>query len=811
MPQQNHPRWERQCELEAMSSATGVERYRREVAKAKDRGDPSSAGAAKSLLSRLIDPVSEAIKRFIEYNKSGRSGARIQAAELLEGLDPDMLAYVAVRCIMNAPRSGSTPVRLAQTIGKLVESECRLDAFEKSNRGKLKFWMDELNQRTPSPDWKRTVLVFKLNKLGDNWSVWDVRTCVRIGMALIDRVLECTDIAELVQVSTKNRNHAVVQLTTEAQSWITANDNYKALLSPWFLPCVVPPKPWEGLTGGGYWSGSTPKPLPLIKPRFGETYNGDPSKLRPVLDAVNALQGTGWKVNARVLTLLTEVWVRGLDLPVLPPKEPMPLPPKPFDINVNDDARREWKREATKVYEHNATTVHKRMAVANTLNVAQMFKDEVAIYMPYQLDFRGRIYAVPMWLNPQGPDYARALLTFAEGKPIGDSTGPGWLAIHGANCFGVDKVSLLDRITWVEEHEDDIEAVTSDPLQNLWWTKADKPWQFFAFCCEWADYRRSYKAGNGADYVSHLPVMVDGTCNGLQHYSAMLRDPVGGVATNLVPASTPSDIYGLVAQAVKRRLTGDQASEFAAGWLAFGIDRKITKRPVMVLPYGGTQHSCRAYVEDAVNDRGGSPFPTDKAVAANKYLADQVWNSIGDVVVAAREGMAWLRKAASLLAAHDIPAQWMTPCGFMVRQAYPHLESERLKLKLFGTIYRPRVDVEKDGIDRRRSMNGLPPNFIHSLDASALINTINLCVANDVTSIAAVHDSYGTHAATMDLLSSCLRYSFVEQYTDHDTLREFRDWVLEVLPERDRRKLPSLPARGTLDLQLVLESDFFFA
>jgi DNA-directed RNA polymerase len=721
-----------------------------------------------------------------------------------------MLAYVSVRSIMNAPKNGVNVTNLAHTIGKLVESECRLDAFEKANKGKLRLWMEDLNQRTNSPEWKRTVLVFKLNKEGDSWSAWDKRTCIRIGMALIDRVLESQDIAEMVQARVGQKTIARVQLTCEARAWITNADNYRALMSPWFLPCVVPPKPWDGLVGGGYWSGMTPKPLRLIKSRR-ESYEGDPARLGPVLEAVNVLQGTGWKVNARVLALLTEVWVHGLDLPVLPPKEPLPLPPKPFDINVNEVTRTAWKREATKVYEHNATTIHKRMAVANTLNVAQMFKDEAAIYMPYQLDFRGRIYAVPMWLNPQGPDYARALLTFAEGKPIGDTTGPGWLAIHGANCFGVDKVSLLDRISWVEEHEDDIEAVTSDPLQNLWWTEADKPWQFFAFCCEWAEYRRSVKAGNGAGYVSHLPVMVDGTCNGLQHYSAMLRDPVGGAATNLVPASTPSDIYGLVAQAVKRRLLLDRESEFAVGWLAFNIDRKITKRPVMVLPYGGTQHSCREYVYDAIVERGGSPFPVEKQREANMYLAQQVWGSIGDVVVAAREGMAWLRKVAQLLAKHNIAAKWVTPCGFTVEQCYPNERARQMELKLFGTVFRPLVYEEVPGIDSRRSANGLPPNFIHSLDASALINTINLCVANDVVSIAAVHDSYGTHAATMDLLSSCLRYSFVEQYTDHDTLLEFRDWVLEVLPETERVKVPPLPRRGTLDLQLVLESDFFFA
>jgi hypothetical protein len=92
----------------------------------------------------------------------------------------------------------------------------------------------------------------------------------------------------------------------------------------------------------------------------------------------------------------------------------------------------------------------------------------------------------------------------------------------------------------------------------------------------------------------------------------MLRDPVGGAATNLVPAERPQDIYGKVAEQVTKRLqetvyvdhTGDYTAmgperdmiPYAHKWLDFGIDRKITKRPVMVLPYGGTFTSCRGYV-----------------------------------------------------------------------------------------------------------------------------------------------------------------------------------------------------------------------
>lgn len=48
---------------------------------------------------------------------------------------------------------------------------------------------------------------------------------------------------------------------------------------------------------------------------------------------------------------------------------------------------------------------------------------------------------------------------------------------------------------------------------------------------------------NTATYVSHLPVHMDGSCNGLQHYAALGRDEAGGKAVNLLPSDKPQDVY----------------------------------------------------------------------------------------------------------------------------------------------------------------------------------------------------------------------------------------------------------------------------
>ena len=45
-------------------------------------------------------------------------------------------------------------------------------------------------------------------------------------------------------------------------------------------------------------------------------------------------------------------------------------------------------------------------------------RDFAAIYYPHTLDWRGRAYPLPMWLQPQGNDLSRGLLQFTEGKPL---------------------------------------------------------------------------------------------------------------------------------------------------------------------------------------------------------------------------------------------------------------------------------------------------------------------------------------------------------------------------------------------------------
>lgn len=61
------------------------------------------------------------------------------------------------------------------------------------------------------------------------------------------------------------------------------------------------------------------------------------------------------------------------------------------------------------------------------------------------------------------------------------------------------------------------------------------------------EIRDAILSNNPENFVSHLPIHQDGSCNGLQHYAALGRDYDGGNEVNLVPNLTPMDVYSSVA------------------------------------------------------------------------------------------------------------------------------------------------------------------------------------------------------------------------------------------------------------------------
>jgi len=819
-----------EIDLEHEMLGLGVTRYRNKLAKAREYGSESRTPVVRDMVKRAIEPMVEAIKDYVEKSFRKGKGRRARAAMLLRDMDPDVVAFITIKSVLDTLTFATPLHRTALLVGKALEMEQRLEAWEqysKANQADLPRSRYEVTreraQRGPSDHYKQRVLTYTMNQDGFRWDSWSKNQKVGLGVALIEMLATSTGWIRIAmeQIAVgKPKKAYMVRATQEVKHWLEKAHASCELLCPSYLPMVVPPRKWETPTHGGYLSDAL-RPLTLVKnPKRAYLNELRHVEMPTVYSTLNALQETPWKVNTEVLEIMQEFWDAGGQVKGLPTREGDPLPPKPVDIAENHEARKVWRKAASEVYFANRQTESRRLQGMKTLWVAHKYAKYDAIYFPYQLDFRGRLYCVPQYLQPQTSDYSKSLLVFADGEPIETEEQAKWLAIHGANLYGDDaaKDSLERRVDWASDHAEQIHAVASDPFANRWWLDADKPWQFLAWCLEWAQFQLE-----GFGFISRIPVALDGSCNGLQHYSAMLRDPVGGRATNLVPSSKPADIYQEVADLVTAALedllstsrdsqeVSDEDRVMARQWLDFGITRKTTKRSVMTLPYGSTLRACQTFVHDEIMEQTelGQKVPWERPWPAAVWLARHVWASIGDVVVAAREAMDWLKGAARTVAKENLPITWTAPSGFPVLQAYPNIRERRIELRLGDKLIKLKTYTEnRKQYDKHKQANGIAPNFVHSLDAAALMLCVTECLPQGLHSFAMVHDSYATTAARTPVLARTLRKTFVEMYESSDVLEDLRQSLLGVLFDGD---LPPVPDKGNLNIHEVLQSEFFFA
>jgi len=173
--------------------------------------------------------------------------------------------------------------------------------------------------------------------------------------------------------------------------------------------------------------------------------------------------------------------------------------------------------------------------------------------------------------------------------------------------------------------------------------------------------------------------------------------------------------------------------------------------------------------------------------------------------------MDWLQECAKVAAKEGLPINWCTPVGLPIQQAYQSMKSRRVKTTLGDTVIYLSLREEQSSIDKGRMKSSVSPNFVHSMDASHLMSSVDLAQRNGIEDFAMIHDSFGTHAANTNLFGACLRESFISMYEDHNVLEEFRASILAMLPKELHKDIPPVPPKGTLDLQQIRDSDFFFA
>ena len=510
----------------------------------------------------------------------------------------------------------------------------------------------------------------------------------------------------------------------------------------------------------------------------------------PALQAVSKLQQTGWKVNGEILKIVSES-------------------PESFFKDIED------KKERSKKIEYNYI-----------IRKATTIKDR-EFWMAADMDYRGRIYFRESFLNFQGSDLARGLLTFSEEKEV-TPDGLRWLKIHCASSFNesytidkipewctqdykshleseglvdisVDKMTLTDRELWCDHnkrriHETAIEGTIHD---------CEKPVGFLAAAIELRNY--SHTVGT---YFSSLPIPIDGSNNGWQHLGAISRDTRTGNLVGLIPVGIQNDFYVQCAKKL-REITKDERRKQILEEMPMKYIRKyIAKRGSMTRAYSAGKakiaenmySDCRQGAKDIgkwrITEGDCEGFAIDLIKAIEKTCPGPL------------KTMKFLQSiGANLIAEGATDIRWTTPAGFPVVYKKGYLRKVVFKgtIKGYGKKKGSRgriehvLQQESDILDPRKVASGVSPNFIHSQDASHMQLVINEFDG----SFGAIHDSFSTHASDVDTLLMKTKENFIDMYS----INNYLQLIEKKLGAKSSKSVPV----GKLQLIDIFFSDYFFA
>lgn len=874
-----------QAHLEQESRDLGKQQFEKVLQAAEKAGHASREGAYRRIVMDGLEMVEAAWRHVLD--QKGRRGIHM-AERWVRLVGPETAAYLSLRVALDGVAQGTTVVDAAMRLSQYLIDELRYRRLQEQAPGLYEYKLRDFKKHSVTSydrmqgSLDMTLTYANIDVSGLHMSKQDK---LRVGIKLLDVVSSVTGIISLSRgISTRITSatqrgmlrHKTLRLEPgpDVEKWIDQRNERLADLTFSLYPMVVPPIDWAPSQRGGY-RFCLRGAFPLVRTHDREVSAAHERRDQPVVfRALNALQQTAWRINQDVLGLVLDLQALRGGVAGIESYDPEPLPPKtaalladretwltwqkqhkgaltrsvqrkqprtqrqiergkrdviPASVNEARLRWRAWRRKVGEIKDRDLPRRSRVVSQGATIKTAQRMKYYDAIYFPYTMDFRGRVYALASFLNPQGDDLSKALLTFASGKPLGDD-GARWLAIHGANCMDttpegekISKMTLDEREKWVLRHTAEIRRSAANPLEYRWWMEAEKPLQFYAFCVEWVNALDQRARTGEWDYSCSLPVAMDGSCNGLQHFSAMFRDEVGGRAVNLTNNDRPRDVYTEVANNVADALEKDGTNPQALLWLQSQlVNRKLCKRPTMTFGYGAKKWGFRDQLLAELKGRDNYPqikrhFRTvegevvkDTLPPACTYLSEKIDEALGVTVVAAARAMRWLQSYAAQIAADNRPVEWTVPVtGFQVRQDYYRALKRQIRTTLAGSVVYPATYSPTTDVRAVKQANAIAPNIVHSLDAAVLMLTIGESLHEGISHFRMVHDSFATVPGDATKLAEITRRVFVHFYTENDVVGLLAEQLTAQLPAGG--EVPAVPPCGSLDLHEVYDSKYFFA
>ena len=769
-----------QIQLERDAIAQGLKKLHKNTRdlEGKEYASATVYGAASidTLLPLVVARI-EATTNRIKEGKTGAAFAEIQ--KYLADVEPLAAAALAVKItfdkVFSYKERSNQAVNVCDSIGLAVEQECQMRHYEREAPGLLRKLKDNYWHRSIGTQQKVVVIRTLMNRYNvKQWDAWGRSNRIKLGGWLLDCI--CISSGWFTK-DMQQQGRKRVQYVIPTPEFLEIKDAVMRdaeLFSPLAWPMLIEPNDWENDRQGGYILNEVMRGHDMVR-------RGDPTCIQgdKPLEFLNKIQKVAYRLNPFIVGVAEELdrleRAVGKFLPIVHHE----LPPKPVDIEENEESRHTYRRACAEVHNLQAQEFRKSCRTRMTMEAVARFKDRDKFYIPWSFDYRGRAYPIPAFLTPQDTDFGKSLLMFADGSYMTPEA-EDWLAFQVATTYGLDKAPMAERLEWVKNNTHLISCVASDPILHIHeWEAADEPWQFLAACDEY--YHCVLKCDR---HFTRAMIATDATCSGLQILAGLARDKNTAKLVNVLPSDKPQDAYAVVAAT---------ATPNCPSSIRLHMDRKTVKRVVMTVPYNAKPFSNRGYIKDALKEKG---VEIDKDDLTKTVIA--VRNAMDEVVPGPMAVMSWIEsEVAKAIDRGKTELSWVTPSGFVVTQKLMKKKTEQVELQLMGRCKLTVAVDDSDKVDKQHHKNATAPNLIHSLDASLL----HFSALRFDAPIALIHDSVLCRATDMSSLSAIVRETYMHLFAEHDYLRDFADQIeAETEP----------PIIGDLQPESVIESTYFF-
>jgi DNA-directed RNA polymerase len=660
------------------------------------------------------------------------------------------------------------------------------------------------------------------------WIDWTNSVKVQVGSHLAKITNEVTGFFERADsFNEKGKKQFIFQFSSRFNAYSAALMS-QADDFAWFdLPMLVPPADWTKDKVGGfrYSAGARYK-------RIVRGYREGTEISQMTLDFINTQQSVGFCLDKDILSIQKFLADKGWsilgeddkhdeskdswrpykapddwDVPKLPAHLQGIKMPRPDASQEEKDAYTEKKRvmgQITTWHDRQLKLVELARPVNRYLRLIRFIENDDCFFFPWSLDWRGRCYPMVDAFNPQGPEYQKAVLNFAEDTPVDDRT-QFWLCVGIASAAGMDKESFETRVAWTKTNLKKVLQVANDPLGKGFeiWREMPEPWIFLRACLE---YKRIFVEGQTYTNIGCLGQ--DATQSGLQLLGGMVLDHQTCDLVNCVPGhDKPQDAYGTVLAEALKLIEEDPENDFPIQKLRG--KRKIVKTPVMTKVYAAGHNTRLGQIRRALQKEGirlaKNPETNEEML---EYFVRKVEQAMLNTIPGVDLILDWFQTVVATAFERGVEdIVYETPSGNRVVVEYREPLTKTISTESLGSGVcvkdnkpKVRITTDRGSTIQDDVLRAIAANFTHGAGDASLLHIAFHDVKSPV--LTTTHDCvYAPPCKVIDENHIRIREAFITIC---------RSGVLQKFAELNRCPEIKPPLVNTYDPETVRQARYFF-